>query len=216
MKKLIFGLTAASLCALAPLSALAGPFEDGVAAYEAKNYIGAWLYFNELANNGHSGAQIFLGAMYEFENAAVSKSDTKAANWYRKAAQQGNALGQYNLGVMHANGKGVPQSYSEAMKWYKKSAAQGSGNAANSIGFLHEKGFGVASSDIEAANWYLKAAQQGSAIGQFNIGIMYRAGRGVPKNLDESIHWYKKSAAQNYQQAKDVLVKIDAQDGQKN
>ena len=29
--------------------------------------------------------------------------------WYRKAAEQGNAKAQSNLGLMYANGQGVPQ-----------------------------------------------------------------------------------------------------------
>ena len=35
----------------------------------------------------------------------------QAAAWYRKAADQGYAGAQYNLGVMYANGQGVPQDY---------------------------------------------------------------------------------------------------------
>ncbi|MDA9975969.1 hypothetical protein N9F34_03995 [Alphaproteobacteria bacterium] len=33
----------------------------------------------------------------------------EAVKWYRKAADQGFALGQYALGVMYGNGEGVTQ-----------------------------------------------------------------------------------------------------------
>ena len=36
--------------------------------------------------------------------------------WLRKAAEQGFAIGQSNLGVMYREGNGVPQDYTEAMK----------------------------------------------------------------------------------------------------
>ena len=39
------------------------------------------------------------------------------------AAEQGNADAQDNLGVMYANGKGVPQDYKIAVKWFKLPAA---------------------------------------------------------------------------------------------
>lgn len=45
--------------------------------------------------------------------------------WYRKAAEQGDAAAQYNLGWMYWKGHGVWQSDTEAMKWYRKAAEQG-------------------------------------------------------------------------------------------
>ena len=45
--------------------------------------------------------------------------------WYRKAAEQGNATAQYNIGVCYDNGYGVTKDYAEAVKWYRKAAAQG-------------------------------------------------------------------------------------------
>ena len=55
----------------------------------------------------------------------MSQSDTEAVKWYRKAAEQGNAKAQYNLGWMYDNGRGVVESDSEAVKWYQKAAEQG-------------------------------------------------------------------------------------------
>jgi TPR repeat protein len=53
----------------------------------------------------------------------------EAAKWYRRAAEQGDAEGQRNLGVMYGNGKGVPQDYIEAYKWSNLAAAQGNTGA---------------------------------------------------------------------------------------
>lgn len=44
---------------------------------------------------------------------------------FRLAAEQGDASGQFNLGVMYANGDGVPQSNMKAYVWWSVSAAQG-------------------------------------------------------------------------------------------
>jgi TPR repeat protein len=47
-----------------------------------------------------------------------------AASWYRKAADQGHAGAQYQLGYMYANGWGVPQDYILAHMWCNLSAAR--------------------------------------------------------------------------------------------
>ena len=56
---------------------------------------------------------------------AVPQDDAEAVKWYRKAAEQGYAEAQTNLGWMYEKGRGVPQDDSEAIKWYQKAAIQG-------------------------------------------------------------------------------------------
>ena len=52
----------------------------------------------------------------------VVKQDSKeAVEWYRKAAVQGFAIAQYNLGTMYANGLGVRQDVANALKWWQQS-----------------------------------------------------------------------------------------------
>ena len=41
----------------------------------------------------------------------VPQDYKEAVRWYRKAANQGLALAQYNLGVMYLLGQGVPQNF---------------------------------------------------------------------------------------------------------
>ena len=43
----------------------------------------------------------------------------------RARAEAGDASAQYNLGLMHAEGRGVPQDFAEAATWYRKAAEQG-------------------------------------------------------------------------------------------
>jgi len=59
----------------------------------------------------------------------VPQNYTEAVEWFRKAADQGNAIAQQNLGVSYANGEGVPQDYVSAHMWFNLSAAQGDANA---------------------------------------------------------------------------------------
>ena len=43
----------------------------------------------------------------------------------REKAEKGDAGAQISLGLMYANGEGVPEDDVEAVKWYRKAAEQG-------------------------------------------------------------------------------------------
>ena len=49
---------------------------------------------------------------------------TEAREWYEKAAAQGYAKAQHNLGCMHAKGEGGPQDFMQARYWFEKAAAE--------------------------------------------------------------------------------------------
>ncbi len=52
----------------------------------------------------------------------VKKDYAEAVSWFRKAAEQGNANAQNNLGWCYYNGKGVPKDRTKAIEWWKKAA----------------------------------------------------------------------------------------------
>jgi hypothetical protein len=58
----------------------------------------------------------------------------------RPLADQGNASTQLNLGIMYANGFGVPRNYTEAMKWYRLAAYQGDADAQLNLGINVRQG----------------------------------------------------------------------------
>ena len=62
---------------------------------------------------------------YYIKGLGVEQNYAKAKEWYEKAASQGTAEAQYNLGVMYRDGLGVPQSDEKAIEWFKKAAEQG-------------------------------------------------------------------------------------------
>ena len=50
-----------------------------------------------------------------YENGeGVAKDDVEAVKWYRKAAEQGDAYAQHNLGLAYSYGSGVVKDYVEA------------------------------------------------------------------------------------------------------
>lgn len=68
-------------------------------------------------------ALIFLVALIVCECIAQDKAE--AVKWYRKAAEQGDARAQCNLGVCYDNGEGIAQDKTEAVKWLQRASEQG-------------------------------------------------------------------------------------------
>ena len=91
----------------------------------------------------------------------VPENDAEAVKWYRKAADQGDADAQYNLGVMYASGEGVPENDAEAVKWYRKAADQGDADAQHNLGVIYANGEGVPENNILAYVWWSIAKTQG-------------------------------------------------------
>jgi TPR repeat protein len=141
-----------------------------------------------LARQGDAEAQYKLGLTVQ--------DDSEAALWFRKAADQGLALAQDNLGGMYASGRGVPQDDAEALRWYRKAADQGLALAQNNLGFMYANGRGVPQDYAKAVAWYRKGADQGLAEAENNLGGMYDTGRGVPHDDGEAVEFFRKAADQ--------------------
>ncbi len=124
------------------------------------------------------------------------KDFSQAVSWYRKAAEQGYALGQYNLGRMYRQGKGIELDESQAAQWYRQAAEQGDAWAQHNLGWLYKTGKGVKQDDTQAVDWFRKAAEQGHALGQSNLGFMYKIGKGVERDNRQAAHWFRKAAEQ--------------------
>ena len=146
---------------------------------------GSALEVNEAAQLNAQGVAYFNEKNYE-----------KALELYRKSAEQGDAGGQVNLGVMYRNGYGVERDYVEAVKWYRKSAEQGNSIGQRNMGLVYENGFGVEKDYDEAIKWYRKSAEQGDADGQIGLANMYFRGYGVEQDLVEAFNLFQKSAEQ--------------------
>ena len=78
----------------------------------------------------------------------------QAVSWFRKAAEQGDADAQTNLGISYAEGEGVPKDQAEAALWYRKAADQGDTVAQSNLAFMYVKGEGVPKDAAEAYAWY--------------------------------------------------------------
>ena len=110
------------------------------------------------AEEGCASSQYLLGNIYTkvlySESYGVALDKAEGVEWYRKAAEQGNAEAQNAMGYAYDTGNGVAQDYAEAVKWYKKAAVQGNAIARRNLGHCYYKGLGVRKSLYEALHWY--------------------------------------------------------------
>ncbi len=172
-------LLAAVLIAIMPL-AYAG-FDEGLEAAKKGDYPTALREWTPLAEQG------------------VPQDYAQGVQWYRKAAEQGYANAQLNLGLSYDKGQGVQQNDAKAFAWYRKAAEQGVAQAQYNLGLMYYNGEGVPQNDALAFKWTRKAAEQGYAQAQNNLGVMYGDGQGVPhQNNKQAYAWFSVASANGY------------------
>ena len=88
MKKWILA-SAIVAAQLAGFAAVAGPWEDGMAAYNRGDYVPAFRLFRPLAEQGNAKAQTVLGVMFR-KGEGVPKNPVRARMWFSLAARQGD------------------------------------------------------------------------------------------------------------------------------
>lgn len=144
-----------------------------------------------LALLGDSNKQYQLGFMYE-SGQGIQKNDTKAFEWYKKAATQGNPSAQFNLGVMYLEGRGTEKDDDKAFESFSMAAIQGLDVAQFNLGVMYTEGRGVEKNEVKASEWYNRAAEQGIDI-THNFGVMYDNVQGLRKDDAKAFELYKKN-----------------------
>lgn len=153
------------------------------------------------AAKGDPNAEFLLGQAYD-TGKVLPHDEAKALDYYRRAAEHGQAKAQNNLASLYASGTGgVPQDKAEARKWLQKAAEQGAALAQDNLGLmLSQEG------DKEAAKWFGKAADQGLLSAQLHLGnLYYDGGNGVEQDYAQAARWLRKAAEQKNARAQNTL-----------
>ena len=208
---------------------LVNMYENGIGV--KKNYAEMIRWYRKLAEQGHADAQYKLGEVYE-HGRGVQKDYTEAINWYKKAskhghaqakasltdlellkaASEGDADAQYELGKMYLKSKDRYDN-DKALDYYKKAAEQGHVDALKA--FVKLIGNDYFFDTDEEVGLYQKAIKNGNA-DAFNhlvelakrsiyvvyiIGMMYEEGQGVSQSDHKAVEWYEKAADRGYADA---------------
>jgi TPR repeat protein len=129
---------------------------------------------------------------------------------------------EFNMGVLYAEGLGVPRDLAQAVEWYRKAAewelpqaqdalrtlaVTGFPPAQHVLGMTYENGWGSAKIEAEAVHWYRKAAEQGYPPAEYDLGRMLAEGRGALKNEAEAEAWFRRAAEEGIREAQ---IRLDA------
>ena len=190
---------------------LAKMYRDGIGAepdgQQAATYF-EWAFqgFLALEKKSHDDKlQYRLGQMF-YTGTGTKKEETKAVEFWQKAARLGNANAQYAL-ASHwlKTGTGDLQ---QALEWIQK-AAEGENTAAMySLGKLYLEGEGVPPDLKRAIELFEKAALKGHDYAAYRLGRLYLSGEKIEKNVELAMEWLRQAAGANNSSALYTLGKL--------
>jgi hypothetical protein len=109
----------------------------------------------------------------------VTRNFDKAMTMYRQSANQGDPLGEGQLGWMYVH---LRKDYVAGLTWYRKVADQNDAAAENNMAYLYENGLGVPQNMKLAAHWYERSVTQYFHRAEYHLATLYDRGLGVPKD----------------------------------
>lgn len=134
-------------------------FDEGVAAYDAKDYAGAYRIFVSI--DDRDVAAMRNVALMLRRGEGVAKDPKAAEEMYARAATGGLATAAADLGEMLLNGEAGPPDPKAALPWLAGAADAGHPVAAFELGEMYEQGNGVEKDLGLARKLYRQAADAG-------------------------------------------------------
>ena len=156
------------------------------------------------AEGGHEASQFALGLYY-----LNNKQADKSAEWFKKAASQGNVGAIYYYGYQLLNGMGVTQDKVTGIKCLSKASEKGFPMADYQLGIIYRDGNGV-DKNLETASKYIqKAALQGNANAKWELAKMYQKGEGTAVDYYFAARWLAEVATKTHKKEADEFLKED-------
>lgn len=138
------------------------------------DHIEAEILYRRAAAQEHVRAQLALGYMISYE--------VESAHWFRRAAENGSPEGQFSLGQMYVNGRGVLQDFARASGFFHQACEGGNARACYQLGEMYESGQGVLQDYSRAAELFRQTCESGSVGGCHRLGLLHRDGLGVDQD----------------------------------
>jgi len=127
---------------------------------------------------------------------------------WKAAAEAGQAEAQFDLGVLYAQGKGVPRDLTEAANWYRKAAGQGNAQAEFALGQMYSRGWGVPRDEADAARW-MEMANNPESDGPPTDWASVE-GYGIERDQKQAAYWYQLAAERGHAEAQYNLARLYA------
>ncbi|MDR7335609.1 tetratricopeptide repeat protein [Roseateles asaccharophilus] len=117
-----------------------------------------------------------------------------AAQGFAASAARGEALGQFNLAMMHLRRELPGASDARAWHWLQRAAAQQYARAENALGEMIENGRRGKRDPKAACDWFERAAEHGNGDGALATATCYYLGRGRAQDMVHAHRWYLEAA----------------------
>src|SRR6202021_2904886 len=85
-------------------------FELGRALEKIESYAEALAAYKKAA--GYASAEVAIGGLYS-DGRGMTQNYSEAMVWYRKAADGGDAIGQFYVGTLYHQGFGVKEDHAQ-------------------------------------------------------------------------------------------------------
>ena len=150
-------------------------YKEALQLYNRGDVASAINILRKGADGGHAASQALLADILD-----QSDYNEEAVAYYRKAAAQGNADGEFGLGRMYLTGEGLTRDVEQARTWIARAAERGHALATAVMAQAYMRGeLGIAQSErhTEAAyKWIRRAAEQGHLSSLEYLAVSYRKG----------------------------------------
>jgi TPR repeat protein len=128
----------------------------------------------------------------------------EAMAWLRRAADQGYAPAQADLGYAYRDAPAASgyrndaEAYAAAFRLSQFAAEQGNIIAFGDVGYCYQMGMGVVRDYGEALKWLRRGVEHDERFAEAHLGEMYKNGWGIPQDDVEAVKWFRRSADQGY------------------
>lgn len=135
------------------------------------------------ARAGDPVAQNVVGMAYKYGE-VTAQNPSLSLRWFLKAARQGDADAQFNLGRIYGK----------------------------ATGSVYGKQRAAPRDDVAAAHWYQSAAEQDYGPAQRNLADMYAEGsQTIPRDRARAVFWWKRVAAAGDLAASGLAEKLESE-----
>lgn len=160
------------------------------------------LHLAELwAQENDPELNFMVGNLYDFGFVEVDDKEARSLQWYRKAAELGQAEAQNIMGLMYSRGeRGVRLDVREGIKWYELAAKQGDQDALTNLGEIYYLGEQVKVDYAKAYQLFAQAAKlsepkawrEGKPSAWRNLAWMYTNGQYVKTDCKKAAEYFTK------------------------
>jgi TPR repeat protein len=173
-------------------------FQRALRAYASEDWVSAQIYSETAAVGGNAQAATLAGLIAR--DGQVDAPDMAvAAQWFRRAADQDEAVALFNLGLLAAMGRddlGLGASRS----WYERAARGGHVDAMVSYASVL-RASPIPQDAIGAREWAERAAQLGNFEGMYQFAQLLDEGVGGPEDKGGARFWYERAGEQQLAEA---------------